>query len=89
MYTTRIAKHNELLLIGILLLLLALPIYLGCALASQTHIPPYMSKQRLLLETDDEIICYIYSGSCAYPGPRPIMFRYWYGTYREANRRVL
>jgi len=90
-YTTRIAKHNELLLIRILLLLLALPIYLGMYPGVPTHIHSYMSKPKLLLETDDKTIGYVYSGSRAYTRPRPIMFHCWYGTYREANygQRVL
>ena len=54
-YTTRIAKSHDELLISPLLLLLILPIYLGMCHSVPTHIHPYMSKLRLLLETDDEI----------------------------------
>jgi len=75
-YTTRVAKqHSELLISTLLLLLLALPIYLGMCPSVPTHIHPYMSKLRLLLETDDETMGYIYSGSRTYPGPQPRMFR--------------
>jgi len=69
-YTTREAKqHNELLISTLLLLLLALPIYLGVCPSVPIHIHPYMSKLRLLLKTDDETMGYIYSGSRTYPGP--------------------
>ena len=54
-YTTRIAKQYNELLISILLLLLVLPIYLGMCPSVPIHIHQYMSKLRLLLETDDEI----------------------------------
>ena len=54
-YSTRIAKqHNELLISTLLLLLLVLPIYLGMYPSVPVHIYPYMSKLKLLLETDDE-----------------------------------
>ena len=55
-YTTRVVKQHNKLLISILLLLLLLapPIYLGMCPSVPTHIHPYMSKLRLLLETDDE-----------------------------------
>ena len=39
-----------------------LPIYPGMCPSVLTHIYPYMSKPRLLLETDDEIVGYVYSG---------------------------
>jgi len=53
-YTTRIAKlHDELLIGTLLLLLLVLPIYLDMCPNVPTHIHPYMSKPRIL-ETDDE-----------------------------------
>ena len=55
-YTTRIAKqHDELLISILILLLLILPIYLGIYPSIPTHIHPYMSNLRLLLKTDDEI----------------------------------
>jgi len=43
----------------LLLLLLIIPIYLGMYPSVPTHIHPYMSKPRLLLETDDEtnVLC--------------------------------
>jgi len=53
-YTTRVAKQHSELLISTLLLLLTLPIYLGMCPSVPTHIHPYMSKLRLLFETDDE-----------------------------------
>ena len=53
-YTTRIAKHNELLISILLLLLFILPIYLGMCPSVPTHIHQYKSKLRLLLEIDDE-----------------------------------
>ena len=59
-YTTRIAKQHDELLINILLLLLSLPIYLGMCPSVPTHIHPYMSKPKLLLETDDETMVYVY-----------------------------
>ena len=48
-------KYVNELLISTLLLLLVPPIYLGMYSSVSTHIHPYMSKPRLLLETDDEI----------------------------------
>jgi len=53
-YTIRIAKQHDELLISILLLLLILFIYLGMCASLPTHIHSYMSKLRLLLETDDK-----------------------------------
>jgi len=54
-YTTKITKsHDKLLISTLLLLLLVLPIYLGMCHSVPTHIHPYMSKSRLLLKTDDE-----------------------------------
>jgi len=53
-YTTRIIKQHDKLLINILLLLLILPIYIGMYPSDPTHIHPYMSKLRLLLKTDEE-----------------------------------
>ena len=54
-YTTRIVKQHDKLLISILLLLLLiLHIYLGMCPSVSTRIHLYMSKLRLLLETDDE-----------------------------------
>jgi len=54
-YTTQITKqHNELLISTLLLLVLVLSIYLGMFPTVPTHIHPYMSKLRLLLETDNE-----------------------------------
>jgi len=55
-YMTRIAKQHDKLLISILLLLLLiLPIYLGMCPSVSTYIHPYMSKMRLLLETNRDI----------------------------------
>ena len=54
-YTTRIAKQHSELLVSILLLLLVLPIYLGMFPSVPTHIHPYMSKLRLLFETNGGI----------------------------------
>ena len=70
-YATQIAKqHNELLLSTLLLLLLlVLSIYLGMCPSVPTHIDPYMSKSRLLLETDDMINVLCLSGSRTCPGP--------------------
>jgi len=58
-YTTRVAKQHNELLISTLLLLLALSIYLGMCPSVPTHIHPYTSKLRSLLETDDEttVLC--------------------------------
>jgi len=54
-YSTWITKqHNELVISTLLLLLLVLPIYLSRCPSVSTHIHPYMSKLRLLLETNDE-----------------------------------
>jgi len=54
-YTTRIAKPNDELLIStLLLLLLILSIYLGMFISVPIYIHSYMSKLRLLLETDNE-----------------------------------
>ena len=54
-YMTRIAKqHNELSINILLLLLLILSIYLGMCPSVPTHVHPYMSKLRLLLETNDQ-----------------------------------
>jgi len=73
-YTTRIAKQHNKLLINILLLLLFLPIYRGMCPSVPTHIHPYMSKLRLLLKTDDELTDYVYSGSRAYRNHDPGCF---------------
>ena len=54
-YTTPITKQHDKLLVSILLLLLILPIYLGMYLSVSTHMHPYMSKPRLLLETNEGI----------------------------------
>jgi len=58
-YTTQIVKQHNKLLINTLLLLLVLPIYLGMCPSVLTHIHPYISKLRLLLETDEEtnVLC--------------------------------
>jgi len=56
-------------LISILLLLLALPIYLGMRSSVPTHLHPYMSKLRLLLKTNGGINEQCYSGSRACPRP--------------------
>ena len=54
-YTSKIAKqHDELLISILLLLLLILPTYLGMCPSVPTHIHPYMSNLRLLLKIDDE-----------------------------------
>jgi len=53
-YTTRIEKPHDELLISTLLLLLILPIYLGMYPSMQKYIDSYMSKMSLLLKTDDE-----------------------------------
>ena len=42
-----------------------------------THKHSYMTKPRLLLETDDETMGYVYSGSRTYPEPRPRVSRCW------------
>jgi len=47
-------KQYDELLISILLLLLILPICLGMCPSVPTHIHPYMSKLRMLLETNNE-----------------------------------
>jgi len=60
MYTTRIAKHDE-------LFISILPIYLGMCPSVPTHIRSYMSKLRLLLKTDDKLTSYVYSESRACP----------------------
>jgi len=54
-YTTRIAKQHDELLISILLLLLILLIYLGMCPSVPTNIHSYMSKLRLLLDTSGGI----------------------------------
>jgi len=52
-YTTRVVRqHNELLISTLLLLILL--IYLGMCPSIPTYIHPYMSKPRLLLEINDE-----------------------------------
>ena len=53
-YTSRIAKQHDELLISILLLILIIPIYLGMCPSVSTCIHSYMSKLMLLLETNDE-----------------------------------
>ena len=65
-----------------------------------THIHPYMSKLRLLLETDDEIMGYIYNGSlrtqdhdpgCSGADPEPTARQTGGGSYcmpiQECNRK--
>jgi len=68
-YTTRSVKQQNGLLISILLLFLVLPIYLGMCPNVPTHIHPYMSKLRLLFETDDETNGLCLQWADAYPGP--------------------
>ena len=80
-------QHNKLLInILLLLLLLILPIYLGCALASQhTYIHIWVSwgcYWKLMMKPTG----YVYSGSHAYPGPRPKMFCCW--SIESAVRRT-
>ena len=72
--------------INTLLLLLVRPIYLSlCIGVHSIHIHPYMSKSSFLLETNDEIMSYIYSGSLRAPDHDP---RCWcYGTGQKAYRR--
>ena len=53
-YTTRIVKQHNELLISILLVLVSVPIYLGMCPSVPIQIHQYMSKLRLLLEIDDE-----------------------------------
>ena len=70
----------------ILLLLLVIHIYLGMCPSVPTHIHSYMSKSRLLLETDDETMSYVYGGSCTCLGPRPKVFHCW--CYRTGPQGV-
>jgi len=81
-YTTRIAKqYYELLISTLLLLLLFWPIYQSmCTGVRSIPHTSIMSKSRLLLETDDEIMGYVYSGSRTYPRPWPRMFQCWLRT---------
>jgi len=46
------------------------------------HIHSYMSKPSLLLETDDETMGFVHSGSRTYSGLWPRMFLSWSETYR-------
>ena len=62
-YNPNYKTNNKLLISTLLLLLLVLPIYLGMCPSIPTHMHSYMRKLRLLLETNDEIMCYVYSGS--------------------------
>ena len=56
LYTTRIAKqHDELLVNILLLLLLILPIYLGMCISIPAQMHPHLSKSRLLLKTNKGI----------------------------------
>jgi len=77
-YTTRITKLHDELLISILLLLLhILPIYLGMCPSVPTHIHQHMSKLRLLLKIDNETngLCLQWSRACPRPWSR--VFRCW------------
>jgi len=101
-YTTRIAKPHDELLINtlLLLLLLILPIYLGMCPSIPIHIHPYMSKLRLLLKLMMKSMYYVYSGSRTYPDhdsgcsdadPKPAARQTRGGSYimsiQEYNRR--
>ena len=74
-YKTRIAKQHNELLISILLLLFMLPIYLSmCYRYTYIHI---WESRGCYWKLMIKLMCYVYSGSRAYPGAWHRMFRYW------------
>ena len=100
MYTTRIVKQHNELLVSTLLLLLVLPIYLGMCPSIPTHIHPHMSKPRMLLKLMMKPMCYAYNGSrtsqdhdpgCSGANPEPAARQIGGGFYimplQEYNRR--
>ena len=74
-YTTRIAKQHDKLLISIFIIITHPNHIIKCVPSVPTYIHPYMSKMRLLLKTDDETNGLFLQWVPYILGPRPRMFQ--------------